>query len=522
MPCDTVWEGSVEGNCAATAAQNMNKNEPMSESPQPLRTHQRWAQFRFGVVGQLLAAPPERGQLRGLLRELAAQKWRHPISGQWRRWGISTLERWYYKALRAKAGPVEVLQRKIRSDQGKHPALSAALRELLVTQYRQHPSWSYQLHADNLRVLAQQDPKLGASPSYGSILRFMKAQGLLKRPRRGPLHSPGAQAAEQRYEAREVRGYESQYVHALWHLDFHHGSLRVLQPDGQWVYSVLFGTLDDHSRLCCHGQWYLTEAAAELVHGLGQALQKRALPRALMTDNGSAMLAAETTEGLLRLGIVHETTLPYSPYQNGKQEWFWNQIEQRLLPMLEGVADLTLGQLNDATQAWLEMEYNRHVHSELAGQTPLQRYLDGRDVGRPCPSTEDLQLAFTSELTRTQRRSDGTISLEGRRFEVPSRYAHFQRVPLRVASWDLSRVHLSDPKTGAILCRLYPQDKHKNAEGLRAPRAAATAPLPPLPAPGLAPLLQKIIRDYAATGLPPAYLPKLDPNPNPPTDSNPS
>ena len=54
------------------------------------------------------------------------------------------------------------------------------------------------------------------------------------------------------------------------------------------------------------------------MHGLSQAIQKRGLPRALLTDNGSAMVAEEVTEGLLRLGIVHERTLPYSPYQNGK------------------------------------------------------------------------------------------------------------------------------------------------------------------------------------------------------------
>jgi len=50
-----------------------------------------------------------------------------------------------------------------------------------------------------------------------------------------------------------------------------------------------------------------------------------------MSDNGSPMLAAETTEGLARLGIVHEKTLPYAPFQNGKQESFWNGIEGRLL-----------------------------------------------------------------------------------------------------------------------------------------------------------------------------------------------
>jgi putative transposase len=34
-----------------------------------------------------------------------------------------------------------------------------------------------------------------------------------------------------------------------------------------------------------------------------------------LSDNGAAMLAAEVVEGLARLGIIHETTLPYSPYQ---------------------------------------------------------------------------------------------------------------------------------------------------------------------------------------------------------------
>jgi hypothetical protein len=124
--------------------------------------------------------------------------------------------------------------------------------------------------------------------------------------------------------------------------------------------------------------------------------------------------------------------------------------------MLEGVADLTLEQLNDATQAWVEMEYNRKGHSEI-GQTPLHRYLHDKDVGRPSPSTQELQVAFTAEVTRTQRRSDGTISLEGVRFEIPSRYGHLERLSVRFAAWDLSSVYLCDAKTGAILCRLYPQ-----------------------------------------------------------------
>lgn len=178
--------------------------------------------------------------------------------------------------------------------------------------------------------------------------------------------------------------------------------------------------------------------------------------------------------------------------------------------MLEGVVDLSLGQLNEATQAWLEMEYNRAVHSEV-GEPPVQRYLHHRDVGRLCPSSAELTTAFTAQLDRSQRRSDGTVSLKGIRFEIPSRYNHFQHLSLRAAFWNLSQVYLADPKTGAILCRLFPLDKHKNAQGQRAAKGSPIdkplATVSPAPC-GVAPLLQKLIQQYATTGLPPAYLPK--------------
>lgn len=491
------------------------------QEPQSNRSHQRWAEFRFSVVGPLLASPPARGELGRELKRLAAKSWCHPITAHSKRFGVSTIERWYYQALRSSAqeSPVEGLGRKIRSDHGRHPALSSQVAEVLAAQYRQHPAWSYQLHYDNLVALAEGQPELGPLPSYRSVLRYMKTRGYLKRPRRGPLHSPGAQQAERRYEAREIRSYESEYVDALWHLDFHHGSVRVLRPCGSWVYPLLLGILDDRSRLCSHLQWYLAEGARELCHGLSQAFLKRGLPRALLFDNGSAMVAKETRQGLLRLGVLAEHTLPYSPYQNGKQESFWGQIEGRLLPMLEGVGnELSLDQLNEATLAWVERDYNRKVHRET-GQSPLRRYLDDeRQAGRPAPDPRKLQEAFTAEVTRNQRRSDGTVSVDAVRFEIPSRYGHLPKLAVRYASWDLSWALLCDPKSGAALQRLYPQDKAKNAEGRRAHRSHRDAHASDQdsleqspPASGMAPLLQKIMRDYAATGSPPAYLPGPDP-----------
>ncbi|HSF03699.1 MAG TPA: DDE-type integrase/transposase/recombinase, partial [Solirubrobacterales bacterium] len=338
---------------------------------------------------------------------------------------------------------------------------------------------------------------------YNTVRRYMVSHGLVPQPAPPAAATAGMTRAQRRREQLEVRSFEAEYVHGLWHLDFHQGSRKVLTAAGTWLTPHLLGVLDDRSRLACHLQWYADETAETLVHGLAQAIQKRGLPRALLTDNGAAMLAAEVQHGLTRLGIVHETTLPYSPYQNAKLEVFWAQVEKRLLAMLEGERELTLDRLNEATQAWVELEYQRHHHAELGG-SPLDRYLAGPEVGRPSPSSDELRRAFRAEVSRTQRRSDGTLSLAGRRFEVPSRYRHLVQLRVRYARWDLRHAELVDPQTQVTLATLYPLDKSANAHGQRRrleppPSEPASSP-PPTPE-GIAPLLRKLMADYAATGL---------------------
>ena len=476
----------------------------MSTELDPLH-RDRWARLRFSIIGPLLAAPPASGELSAALTALATKSWRHPHSGRDVRFGVSTLQRWYYTA-RAAADPVAALKDRLRGDIGRFPSLSPAVIAVLTTQYREHPGWTAQLHFDNLRVaLAGSDSPL---PSYPTIRRFLKARGMFRqaRPKRA---TDGALLARDRLEQLEVRSFEVDHVSALWHLDFHHAARKVLTRTGAWVKPMLLGVIDDRSRLVCHLQWYLDETAESLVHGLSQAFMKRGLPRALMTDNGAAMLADETVTGLAALGIVHQTTLPYSPYQNAKQESFWGRVEGRLMAMLEGEESLTLDLLNQATQAWVEQEYHRTHHSEI-DTTPLNRYLAGPDVRRGCPDTATLRAAFRVEVIRRQRRSDGTVSLAGERFEIPARYRHLTTVHLRYARWDLTQVDLVDARAGAILCPVKPLDKSANADGERRRLAPVATDLSPLPPAGIAPLLRQLLADYAATGLPPAYLPPPD------------
>jgi len=465
----------------------------------------RWARLRFSIIGPLMAAPPAPGELHSALRLLADKIWRHPVSGLDIAFGVSTLERWFYAARRAN-DPVAALKSRLRGDFGRFPSLTPEVIDTLTIQYREHPGWTVQLHFDNL--CAAFKGRDTAIASYPTIRRYLKARGMFRQtqPKRA---TAGALAARDRLERLEVRSFEVDHVCALWHLDFHHGSRKVLTRQGDWVTPMLMGVIDDRSRLVCHLQWYLDETAESLIHSLCQAFMKRGLPRVLMTDNGAAMLAEETTAGLARLGVLHQTTLPYSPYQNAKQESFWGRVEGRLMAMLEGEVSLTIDALNLSTQAWVEQEYHRTVHSEIDA-TPLAHYLAGPNVVRPCPATAVLVAAFRIEVVRRQRRSDGTVSLNGGRFEIPSRYRHFEQVHLRYARWDLSRIDMVDPRTGAILCPVKPLDKSANANGQRRRLAPVTTDLSPLPPKGLPALMTELLADYAATGVPPAYLPTID------------
>jgi len=475
----------------------------------------RWARLRFSIIGPLLAAPPETGSLQETLAQLAGKTYRHPTTGQAIQFASSTIERWYYVARNHPDDPVGALARKLPSHAGTHPSIPASLRQALRAQYKEHPRWSYQLHYDNLVALANDHPELGQVPSYKTLTRFMKTQGLLRQRR----HKRRNRSEQDTFEKREVRSFEVEHVHALWHADFHVGSRKVLLPSGQYAPCYLLGVVDDRSRLCCHLQWYLQQTAETFVHGLSQAILKRGLPRSLLTDNGTPMLAAETTEGLHRLGIVHYTTLLATPEQNAKVEHFWTLIEGRLLPMLEAEPVLTLALLNQATQAWVELEYHHRVHRELAN-TPVSVVLSASSVVRPAPDSATLRHLFRTEETRRQRRSDGTITVGGVRFELPSRYRTLLQPTVRFARWDLSTVDLVDPRTGTILCELYPLDKHSNADRRRrplepvdggdnpeaTPTAEATGHDRAVSSGGVAPHLKGLMEQYAAEGLPPAYI----------------
>lgn len=475
----------------------------------------RRAELRFAVIGGLLSSPPCPGEVVQEFKKLANKVWLDPQTGSTRRFARSTIERWYYKARRSQS-PVDVLKTKQRIDKGAIE-LASDLAEEWKRLYEKHSHWSIALLYGNFKTWARHErkPPLTSVPSYSTMRRLYVRSGWVRhrkpRTREDGTVLPASVAAEARRLGVEIRSFEADYIGQLWHLDFHKGSRAVLLADGTWQIPQMLAVMDDRSRLICHGQWYLSESTESLVHGFVQALQKRGMCRALMSDNGSAMTSEEFVQGLGRLSIGHELTLKYSPYQNGKQEKFWQQIEGRLMKMIEEVRPMTLATLNDLTQIWIEGEYNRSVHSEIK-TLPINRFAQDASVLRKSLTSDELRAAFVCEIDRRLRKTDGTMSLDGVRFEIPSAYRHHRDLLIHYTSWDLGYVFLVDPVTLKAVARIYPLDRSKNNSGKRASHAPVDRGRVPsndlmtqLPA-----QMRYLLKQSQMSHVPPAYVPQTD------------
>lgn len=180
------------------------------------------------------------------------------------------------------------------------------------------------------------------------------------------------------------------------------------------------------------------------------------------------------------------------------------------MPLLENIDPLDLTTLNRATQAWVEGDYHRTKHDEL-GVSPIDQLTNTKSVARPPPESDVLTRVFTRKITHKQRRSDGTISIAGVRFEVPSHLRTLSRLTVRYRRWDLSQAWLVDPRSYDVLARIVPEDLERNASGLRkpvekpAPVGTADEDAETVPA-----HLAELLSIYVVDGLPPGFLPLDD------------
>ena len=201
------------------------------------------------------ALRPSRGELGAAIAELAATAWRHPTTGEAVRFSAKTIERWYYAA-RGRPIRFGALERKV-----PQPRRHASERHAAGRRGDSRPAPRAPALDASSSTRQPASRSAASSPSSArcrlrDVCRFMKHHGLLRaRRQRRHEQEPG-------FVPRERRSFEVEPRARPLALRLPRGLAQGAHDrSGERKKPMLFGILDDRSRLCCHLQWYLDESA---------------------------------------------------------------------------------------------------------------------------------------------------------------------------------------------------------------------------------------------------------------------
>jgi putative transposase len=406
------------------------------------------ALFRHAILGDLLSRNLRRGQLRVGLKQLAQQTWQDH-NGQSRRVAYKTLEEWFYKY---RNGGFEALKPRPRKDRHKSRILPEDIQQLILEMKREDPGRSARLIVRELELAGRIGPR---QVSVSSVQRLLRQHGLSV-PRMEWDH-----AARYRWEA-AVCG-------ELWQADALHGPVLMNPATGRTQRVIVFGLIDDRSRLMPYLEGGFGETEQRFLTVLYQAMARRGIVRKLLLDNHASFSGYDLRLLCARLGIHLVHSRPGDAPSKGKIERVWRTLRAQLIDRLDLEKVTTLEEFNLRLWTWVETEYHRQPHSSLSGRRPLEVWESEADQIRWAEDPQKLEQNFYGEAERFVR-NDSTVQWRGVFYEVPP-YLRRQTVRLRYALLDSTRVSVLDGGTEIPVRRVQPVENSNRS------RAAVARPM---------------------------------------------
>ena len=270
------------------------------------RNHE--ALFRHAILGDLLSRNPRRGQLRLALKQLAQQTYQDH-HGRSRRVAHKTLEEWYYKY---RNGGFEALKPRPRKDRNSSRVLAEDLQQLILDMKREDPGRSAHLI---LRELELAGRIATGQVSRSSVQRLLHRHGLSV-PRMEWDH-----AARYRWEA--------SMCGELWQTDALHGPALMNPATGRKQRVIVFGLIDDRSRLIPYLESGFGETEQRFLAVLYQAMARRGIVRKLLLDNHASFSGYDLRLLCARLGIHLVHSRPGDAPSKGKIERLYAHLPIR-------------------------------------------------------------------------------------------------------------------------------------------------------------------------------------------------
>lgn len=354
------------------------------------------ALFRLMVLGPLASRSElKRGEIKSVIRDLAQKSYDIPDSNRCRL-SEETIQRWYYAWRR---GGIDALAPKKRNDHGTTRLSQEVAQQVLLCK-QDNPARSIR---SLIYFLEKKGIVAGGTLSRATVHRFLQKQKLSKRL------PPDVRTIER-------RAFVAKHAGDIWHGDVMHGP--AIQTKSGMRKTYLVSLIDDASRFIVHSAFCFGETALDIENVLKQAVLKYGLPHRLIVDNGAAYRAESLQAICARLEIRLIYCKPYEPEGKGKLERFHRTFREQfineiLIDKINGIDDL-----NARLWAWLEQVYHARAHGGLNKNTPRNRWREDlihiRQLGFRSEKIDDI---FNHRIMRTVRR-DGTISWEGKKFEV--------------------------------------------------------------------------------------------------------
>ena len=162
-----------------------------------------------------------------------------------------------------------------------------------------------------------------------------------------------------------------------------------------------------------------SESTELFLHGLYQLIRQHGLPDLLYLDHGAGFISTDTlavVEGGLRAWVVHGKAK--YPQGHGVIERFHRTAYDQVLRALDGAAEVDADDqaLTLRLRHYLQ-HYNDTPHETLAGDTPRQRWEQGRALRFPA-NEADLYRRFVVRQSRKVS-ADHVIKMDGRLWQAP-------------------------------------------------------------------------------------------------------
>jgi putative transposase len=408
------------------------------------------ALFRHAIIGDLLSRKLRWGDLRQLLSDLSEKTFEDYL-GRPRHISFATLEEWFYK-YRHKG--FEGLKPSSRSDQGHSRRLSEELEQLILDLKREDPGRSAPLILRELELAGR--ISRGAA-SVDTVQRLLRRRGLS-----GPRMELDAPA---RFR------WQASMCGELWQADALHGPVLINPTTGRPQRAIIFGLLDDRSRIIPYLEAGFGETEHRFLTVLYNAIARKGIPRRLLMDNHASFTGHDLRVLCARLDIHIVHSRPGDGPSKGKIERFWRSFRDHVVDRLNLKEVTTIDELNLRLWSYVESEYHNRPHSSLSSQTPLEVWQSDSNDIRWVTDHSRLEQTFIGEVERTAR-NDSTIQWRGIFYEVPP-YLRRCKVRLRYSLLDTCRVSLLDANVEIPLRVVNPIANAHRSRNVSTPAASS-------------------------------------------------